>query len=135
MIDVRDMVGDTVCIMAKLPDNAAEATSSEAATAKELAVAAARARWLMLISAITTAIAIAAVLGVIGYRLYGAGGNGAGTVTNGTVFLPKGARVVSTTVADGRIVVTLDIAGVSEVRIYDPKTMQQIGALHFATAP
>jgi hypothetical protein len=121
--------------MAKLPDNAAEATSSEAGTAKELAVAAARARWLMLISAVTTAIAIAAVLGVIGYRLYGGGGNGAGTITNTTVFLPKGARVISTTIGDGRIVVTLDIAGMSEVRIYDLKTMQQTGDLRFATAP
>jgi hypothetical protein len=136
MIDFCDMVSDTVSVMAKLPDNAAEATSSEAGPAKELAVVAARARWLMLMSAVTTAIAIAAVLGVIGYRLYyAAGGNGAGTITNGTVFLPKGARVISTTIGDGRIVVTLDIAGMSEVRIYDLKTMQQTGDLRFATAP
>jgi len=87
----------------------------------------------MLISAVTTAIAIAAVLGVIGYRVYHAGESGAGSVTNGTVFLPKGAHVVSTTIGGGRIVVTLDIDGQSEVRIFDLKTLQQTGRLQFAT--
>ena len=93
----------------------------------------AKVRLLMLISAITTAIAIAAVIGVIGYRAYHAGESGAGTITNGTVFLPKGAHVVSTTIGDGRIVVTLDVGGQSEVRIYDLKTLQQTGSLRFGT--
>jgi uncharacterized protein (UPF0261 family) len=99
-----------------------------------LAVTLKRARWLMLISALTTAIAIAAVVGVIGYRVFGNGGSGGdATITDSIVMLPKGARVVSTTIADGRIVVTLDLAGLSEVRIYDLKTMHQTGRLHFAT--
>jgi len=92
-----------------------------------------RARWLMLISALTTAIAIAAVVGVIGYRVFSGSGSGTAAVTDSIVMLPKGARVVSTTVADGRIVVTLDLAGLSEVRIYDLKTMRQTGRLRFAT--
>ncbi len=95
----------------------------------------ARARWLMVISALTTAIAIAAVIGVIGYRVFAAGGSGPGTITDSTVFLPKGARVISAAVADGRIVATLDIGGASEVRIYDLKTFKQIGRLRFATEP
>ena len=94
-----------------------------------------RVRLLMVISAATTAIAIAAVIGVIGYRLFAAGGSGVATVVDGIVVLPKGARVVSTTVADGRIVVTLDIGGASEVRIFDLKTLQQTGRLHFGTEP
>jgi hypothetical protein len=93
----------------------------------------AKVRLLMLISALTTAIAIAAVIGVIGYRVYHAGDSGAAAITNGTVFLPKGVRVVSTTIGGGRIVVTLDINGASEVRIYDLKTLQQTGRLQFAT--
>ena len=93
----------------------------------------AKVRLLMLISAITTAIAIAAVIGVIGYRVYHAGESGAGTITNGTVFLPKGAHVVSTTIGDDRIVVTLDVGGQNEVRIYDLKTLQQTGSLRFGT--
>ena len=71
------------------------------------------------------------MIGVIGYRVYHAGESGAGTITNGTVFLPKGAHVVSTTIGDGRIVVTLDVGGQSEVRIYDLKTLQQTGSLRF----
>jgi hypothetical protein len=89
----------------------------------------------MLISALTTAIAIAAVLGVIGYRVFASRGSGPAAITDGTVFLPKGARVVSTTVSGGRIVVTLDIGGVDEVRIYDLKTLQQTGRLHFVIEP
>jgi hypothetical protein len=87
----------------------------------------------MLISALTTAIAIAAVAGVIGYRLFRVGGSSTAAIVNGTVFLPKGAHVDSTTVADGQIVVTLSVAGASQVRIYDLKTLKQTGQLHFAT--
>jgi hypothetical protein len=105
----------------------------EAGSAKDLAAVAARARWLMLISALTTAIAIAAVAGVIGYRVFAGRGSGAGTITNGMVMLPKGARVVSTTVSAGSIVVTVDIGGVTEVRIFDRKTLLQTGRLSFGT--
>jgi hypothetical protein len=117
-----------VTVMAKPPNNPPEASSAEA-----MAAAVARARWLMLISALTTAIAIAAVAGVIGYRVFGGGGSGAGTITNGMIMLPKGAHVVSTTVSAGSIVVTVDIAGVTEVRIFDRKTLQQTGRLSFGT--
>ncbi len=85
----------------------------------------------MLISAVTTAVAIAAVIGVIGYRVYHVGESGAGSIASGTILLPKGAHVVSTTIGDGHIVVTLDIGGASEVRIYDLKTLQQTGRLRF----
>ncbi len=110
------------------PDNANDATQALAPTM-------ARVRWLMAISAATTAIAVAAVLGVIGYRVYHAGGSGTATITDGVVMLPKGAHVVSTTIADGRIVVTLEVGGADEVRIFDLKTLQQTGRLRFATAP
>ena len=71
------------------------------------------------------------MIGVIGYRVYHAGESGAASIANGTVLLPKGAHVVSTTIGDGHIVVTLDIGGASEVRIYDLKTLQQTGRLRF----
>jgi len=97
----------------------------------------ARARWLMIISALTTALAIAAVLGVIGYRIFhpsrSAGAHDA--VAAGLVTLPKGARVVSSTAAGDRIVVTLDIAGATEIRIFDAATLQETGRLRFATEP
>jgi hypothetical protein len=117
--------------MAKLPDNRAPADS---AATKDLAAVVTRARWLMLISLATTAIAVAAVAGVIGYRLFAnSNENLAGTIVNGTIFVPQGAHVVSTTISNGRIFVTLDVGGANEVRIFDLKTLQQVGDLHFAT--
>ena len=95
--------------------------------------AVARVRRLMLISGLTTVIAVAAVIGVIGYRIYSGSGSGAGAITSGTVFIPPGARVVSTTISGGLIAVTLEEGGVSEVRIFDLKTLRQTGQLHFAT--
>jgi hypothetical protein len=113
--------------MAKLPDN-----SDEGSMPKEVAVVVTRARWLMLIAAVTTAIAIAAVAAVIGYRLFGDRNSLAGSIVNGTIFLPPDAHVVSTTISNGRIYVTLDMAGTNEVRIYDLKTLQQVGDLRFS---
>jgi len=97
----------------------------------------ARARWLMVISALTTALAIAAVLGVIGYRIFHAGRSApaSGAVAAGIVTLPQGAKVVSTATAGDRIVVTLDIAGATEIRTFDAATLQETGRLRFATEP
>jgi hypothetical protein len=86
---------------------------------------------MMVISALTTLLAIAAVVVVIGYRVYGARGNT--TLTDGVVMLPKGAHVISSTVTASTIAVTIDVAGSDEVRIYDRKTMQQVGRLRFGT--
>jgi hypothetical protein len=111
--------------MANVSDNSPEA----------VAAVVARARWLMLISAGTTAIAVAAVVGVIGYRVFAGGGSTLGTPADGIVTLPKGARLIATGVSAGRIVVTLDIGGASEMRVFDIKTLRQIGRLRFATEP
>ena len=93
----------------------------------------ARVRWLMIISGVTTLVAIAAVIGVIGYRIYRSGDSGAASIVNGTVFLPKGAHVDSTTVSGDRIVVTFDVAGTTEVRMFDLKTLQLVGQFRYAT--
>jgi hypothetical protein len=47
--------------------------------------------------------------------------------------LPKGARVISSTVTASTIGVTIDVNGAQEVRIYDRRTMQQVGRLRFGT--
>src|SRR5262245_30715445 len=70
----------------------------------------ARARLLMIVSGLTTLLALAAVIGVIGYRVFHAGGSAAAP-GEAVVALPKGARVIASTVADDRIVVTLDVGG------------------------
>jgi hypothetical protein len=102
-------------------------------TSPELTATFARVRRLMIISGLTTLVAIAAVVGVIGYRVFHSGESGTGTIVNGTVFLPKGAHVDSTTLSGGRIVVTFDVNGATEVRFFDAKTLQQVGQLQFAT--
>ena len=92
----------------------------------------AKVRWLMLIAGATTLIAIAAVIGVIGYRVFKAEGSAAADVT---ALLPKGARVVSAAVAEDRIAVTLDVGGAIEIRTFDAKTLKPTGRLRFATEP
>jgi len=88
---------------------------------------------MMLISALTTLIAIAAVAGVIAYRLYQAGGSA--PPATGLVMLPKGARVIGTAVAGDRIIVTLEIAGLAEIRTFDAKTLKPSGKLKFTNEP
>jgi hypothetical protein len=100
----------------------------------EAARVVARVRVIMIISVLTTALAVAAVVTVIGYRFFTAASS-IGTITDGTVMLPKGSRLISTGVSAGRIVVTLDVGGASEIRIFDIKTFKQIGRLRFATEP
>jgi anti-sigma factor RsiW len=116
---------------AELHQEAAEAADAGVEAARMVA----RARWLLIISGFTTLIAIAAVLAVIGYRVFRAGGSGAAATTEGIVTLPKAARVVATAVAGERIVVTLDVAGATEIRIFDAKTLQETGRIRFATEP
>jgi hypothetical protein len=95
----------------------------------------ARVRWLMIISGLTTLIAIAAVTGVIGYRVFRAGGSSAAPAAEAIVTLPKGARVIASAVAADRIVLTLDIGGATEIRTFDVKTLKQTGRIRFATEP
>jgi hypothetical protein len=90
-------------------------------------------RWLMAISGATTLIAITAVLGVIGYRVFKSGESGA--VADATAVLPKGARVIATAATEDRIVVTVEIAGAVEIRTFDAKTFRPLGRLKFATEP
>jgi hypothetical protein len=94
----------------------------------------ARLRWLMLISGVTTMVAIAAVLGVIGYRVFKNEGSAVAAV-DVTALLPKGARIVATAVAEDRIAVTIDVGGATEIRTFDVKSLKPTGRLRFATEP
>jgi hypothetical protein len=93
----------------------------------------ARVRRLMLIAGLTTALALAAVLIAIGYKFFRSGESAA--VTDTTAVLPKGARIISTGVAGDRLVVTLDIGGITEIRTFDAKTLKPAGRLKFANEP
>jgi len=90
----------------------------------------ARARIIMLIAALTTALAIAAVVTVIGYRMFGSGA--VTTAVDDTVVLPVSARVITTAASAGRIAVLIGHEdGSSELRTFDIKTLKQTGRLRF----
>ena len=89
-----------------------------------------RARLMMIVSALTTVIAIAAVTSAIGYRFFTGGQRAIGT--DGTITLPKGSRVISTSASGGRIAVLFDLNGASELRTFDIRTLQETGRLRFA---
>lgn len=92
-----------------------------------------RVRRMMMIAGLTTALAIAAVLIAIGYRLLHAGGSAApGEVT---VILPKGAHIAATAVAGDRLVLTLEVNGATEIRTFDVHTLKPTGWLKFASEP
>ena len=95
----------------------------------------ARVRRMMLIAGLTTALAVAAVLIAIGYRLFRAEGSVTAAATEVTASLPKGARIVATAVAGERLVVTLDIGGVTEIRTFDARTLKPAGKLKFVSEP
>jgi len=93
----------------------------------------ARVRRMMLIAGLTTTLAVAAVLIAIGYRLFRSEGSAAATDVTAT--LPKGARIVATGTAGGRLVVTLDVGGMTEIRTFDARTLRPTGQLKFVSEP
>jgi hypothetical protein len=92
-----------------------------------------RVRRMMLIAGLTTALAVAAVLIAIGYRLFRS--EGSTVATDITATLPKGARIVATGTAGDRLVVTLDIGGATEIRTFDAHTLRPAGRLKFVSEP
>ena len=92
-----------------------------------------RVRWMMAISAFTTFAAVIAVLAVVSYRLLRS--DGSASATEVTALLPKGARIVSTAAANDRIVVTIEIAGRTEIRTFDARTLQPAGRLQLSPEP
>ena len=88
---------------------------------------------MMLIAGLTTVLAVAAVLVAIGYRLFRSEGSAVATDT--TSILPKGARIIATGIAGDRLVLTVDIGGVTEIRTFDAHTLRPAGRLKFVSEP
>jgi len=101
----------------------------------EQAALMARVRRMMLIAGLTSALAVAVVLIAVGYRLYRGEGSPAAASADIIATVPKGARIVSTAVAGERLVLTLDIAGVTEIRTFDARTLKPAGKLRFVNEP
>jgi hypothetical protein len=93
----------------------------------------ARIRRLTLISGIATVLGIAIVVTVIGYRVFRTEGR-PGPI-EATAQLPKGARLLSASIAGDRLVVTIDVGGSLEVRTFDARTLSPEGRLRFVAEP
>jgi hypothetical protein len=93
----------------------------------------ARVRWLMIMSGIATGLGIAVIIGVIGYRVFNT--DGSAKRPEVTVQLPKGARILQTVVSAGRVAVTVDNDGTTEIHFFDLKTLQPTGRLVFGHGP
>jgi hypothetical protein len=105
----------------------------------------AKVRRLMLVSMAVTVIAVGAVFGFVGYRMFKGEGTTAKTAdklpeasaipTDMTLALPRGARVIQSAVAGDRLVITLETDGKIEVRTFDVGTLQPAGRLNFSGTP
>jgi hypothetical protein len=93
-----------------------------------------RLRRLMVFSSLIMLAGFAVVFGVIGYRM-STGASVPSTPPEASVSLPKGARIVSSAVADGKLAITLQIGTATEVRFYDLGTLQPRGRLILQPAP
>jgi hypothetical protein len=100
----------------------------------EAARAVAQVRRLMMIASATTFLAVAVVIAVIGYRVFHLGGS-APPAAELTATLPAGAKVISSAVGDGRIVLTVEIAGSIELRIFDLNSLKALGRIRLAPQP
>jgi len=101
----------------------------------EAAAAIRRVRRLMMVAGATTFIALAFVLGVIGYRLFNLGESGAPPPAMAAAALPHGARVLSTAVGDNRIVLTVEVDGTVELHTFDLDTLRPLGRVRLAPPP
>jgi hypothetical protein len=90
--------------------------------------AVAKVRRLMLIASVTTFIAVAAVLAVIGYRVSRSEGR-APEFADVTTALPAGAKVLSTAISADHILVTIEVNGAVELLTFDPDTLKPLGRL------
>jgi hypothetical protein len=94
----------------------------------------AKLRRLMMIASVTTFIAVAVVIGVIGYRVFkGEGRAQAGLDADAP--WPNGARIVSSAMNDERLALTIETPNGLEVRFFDLRTFKPAGRLPLGGKP
>jgi hypothetical protein len=105
----------------------------------QAAVFVAKVRRLMMIASATTFIAVAVVIAVIGYRVFHWRGSGpqvtAGPpVPDAALSLPAGAKVLSSAVGEGRVVLTVEVGGAVELRSFELNTLKPLAVVRLAPA-
>jgi hypothetical protein len=94
----------------------------------------AKVRRLMMVASLTTFLAVAIVLAIIGYRFF----QGEGRVQaapGADVPWPNGARVVSSAMNDERLALTIETPAGLEVRFFDLRTFKPLGRLPLGGKP
>jgi len=91
----------------------------------------ARVRRLMLIASLTTFVAVAVVIGVIGYRVFRGEGR-APQISTISPTLPAGAKVLSSAIGEGRLVLTVEVSGAIELLSFDLDTLKPVGRTRLA---
>ena len=81
----------------------------------------------MLLTLGLTFLALAVVLIFIGYRVLNV--SGSAPSADAVLPLPPGAKVLSTAITDGKIMVTVDINGASQILSFDQKTLKPVGRI------
>lgn len=87
----------------------------------------ARVKKLMAIPLLVMVAGFLTVFGVIAYRLYFKTPGKAEPTMERVLILPRGAKVVSSTVNDGKLVVTVETGGTTEILLFDLPSMQRSG--------
>ncbi|MCK9908193.1 hypothetical protein MXD81_03570 [Microbacteriaceae bacterium K1510] len=97
----------------------------------------ARVRRMMAIASVTTFVAVGIVLAVIGYRLFTLQGSAppAATGTQALPSLPMGAKVVSSAIGEGRLVLTIEASGGLELLSFDLATLKPLARQRLSPQP
>lgn len=89
-----------------------------------------RVRRLMMISAATTIFAVALVVVLVGFRVWRGADNAPPPDVSAAI--PSGARILSTAVAEDRILVTIEYGGAVEIRSFDARSLKPAGRLRLS---
>jgi len=97
----------------------------------------ARIRRMMAIASITTFVAVGVVLAVIGYRLFTLQGSAPAPAPAAATppSLPAGAKVVSSAIGEGKLVLTLEAGGALELLSFDLATLKPLARQRLAPQP
>jgi len=108
-----------------------DAANDEKPLDPEAARIVAKMRRLMVIASLTTFIAVAAVIGVIGYRVFRSEGR-VGRPPDLAAALPAGAKVLSSAIGEGRVVLTVEVNGAIELLTFDLNTLKPLGRVRLS---
>ena len=97
----------------------------------EAARVVAKVRRLLMIATMTTFIAVAAVIAVIGYRVF-KGEERVQVLQSVSATLPAGTKVLSSAIGEGRVVLTVEVDGAIELLSFDLNTLKPVGRVRLA---